>query len=223
MLENPSIWVVIPVFNQPERLLETVEKAKKYGQIVLVDDCSAVPIDTSKLKNVYLLRHVVNRGQGAALQTGTDFAVAKGADIVVHLDADGQHDPNEIPKMIEPLIHERVDVVFGSRFIDNASVQIPWSKKWFILKPVIYLHNLWFGSNLTDVHNGFRALSVEACKKIKITQDRYAHPTQILQQVIDNDLRYVEASIVVSYYGYGQNIFDGFKIISDMLVRWLSQ
>lgn len=223
MIENPKIWIVIPVYNQPERLLSTVEKAQKYGTVVVVDDCSLVPVDLAQLKNVFLLRHIINRGQGAALQTGTDFAVEKGADIVVHLDADGQHNPDEIPKMIEPLISERVDIVFGSRFIDQANIQVPWTKKWFIHRPAIYFHNLWFGSNLTDVHNGFRALSVSACQKIKITQDRFAHPTQILEQVIKHELKYVEASIVVSYYGYGQNFFDGFKIISDMLIRWLSK
>ncbi len=217
-----NVWIVIPVYNQPERFLLTVNKAKQYGQVVVIDDFSKKPIMLDNLENVTVVRHCVNRGQGAALQTGTDFALKHGAEYIVHLDADGQHDPDAIPKIIEPLLNNKADVVFGSRFLLQKNLEVPWTKKWFILKPAIWLHNFWFKAKLTDIHNGYRAFNRLAGSKIKITQDRQAHPTQILQQVIKQKLVYVEVPIVVSYYEYGQNVTDGFKIIKDILIRWLS-
>jgi len=216
MLDNESIWVVIPVFNHPARLLETVEKAQQYGQVVVVDDCSAEPVVINDLNGASLLRHVVNRGQGAALQTGTDYAVAHGATIVVHLDADGQHDPNEIPKMIEPLVSGRVDVVFGSRFIDQANIQVPWTKKWFILKPAIFFHNLLLGVNLTDAHNGFRAMNRKALSIIHLKQDRYSHASEIVAEIAKSGLKYQEVPVTIIYNRFGQGFKGGFEILLDL-------
>lgn len=218
-----NVWIVIPVFNQPERFFLTVNKAKEYGHVVVIDDCSKTQVKVNDWPEVRVVRHCLNRGQGAALQTGTDFALKNGADYIVHLDADGQHDPDDIPRLLKPLFEAKADVVFGSRFLDNTKVEVPWTKKWFILKPAIYLHNLWFKAKLTDVHNGYRALNHLSATKIKITQDRQAHPTQILQQVISYGLNYQEVAIIVNYYEYGQNLGDGFKILKDILIRWLSK
>jgi glycosyltransferase involved in cell wall biosynthesis len=217
-----KIWIIIPVYKRTSQFLSVVNQAKKYGQVIVIDDCCKQKIFKSELPDCVLLRHVVNRGQGAALQTGVDYALNHGADFFVHLDSDGQHNPADVPKMIAPLLNNQADVVFASRFLNKEKVNIPWTKKWFILKPAIWLHNYWLDCRLTDVHNGFRAMNRRAAKLIKISQDRQAHPTEILRQVIKHDLAYVEADIIVSYNEYGQNIFDGLKIISDILVRWLS-
>ena len=113
-----NITAVIPVYNESHQTLSSVlDKLKNYvDQIVVVDDGS-----TNKLKltdrQVISLYHQINRGQGAALQTGTDYAVGHGADIIVHFDGDGQHRAQDIPDLIRPILDGRADFVFGSRFL----------------------------------------------------------------------------------------------------------
>ncbi|MFA6304869.1 MAG: glycosyltransferase family 2 protein [Patescibacteria group bacterium] len=212
-----KVFIVIPCYNEAKLLAKVIVSVLPYGTVVVVDDGSA---DQSAIiaKNlgVKVLQHLVNRGMGAALETGDRYAYLQGADIVVHFDADGQHMADEIPKLIRPIIDGKVEVVLGSRFLlPNNS--IPWLKKLFILKPAILFQNLLLGVKLTDAHNGFRALSRVALEKIKITQDEFAHATEIIELIKANNLTYQEVPVTIKYHEFGQGFLSGFKIIKDLI------
>ena len=181
------------------------------------------------------MRHIVNRGQGAALQTGMEYALEEGADVIVHFDADGQHDPSNIAYLIEPILRNQAEVVLGSRFL-NSKFQIPNSKqisnlksqipikKQIILKLAV-LHQWFFsGLKVTDNHCGLRAFSRAAAERVKITQDRMSHASEILDQIARHKLKFIEVPVSVKYTDYslqkGQKSFFGsLRIIYDFFMN----
>ncbi len=217
MLDN-GIWVIIPAYNEEKRIRYVLEELLIItSNIVVVNDCSTDKTQ-SILNNspVYSLNHLVNRGQGAALQTGTQFALDQGAEIIVHFDADGQMKINDISKVVKPLLNNEADIGLGSRFLDNKS-QVPWTKKYFILKPASFLNWLLTGLKLTDAHCGFRALTRQAAQKIDIQQDGMAHATEILDLIRLHNLNYQEVPVEIIYHEYGQKFLSGFKILRDLI------
>ncbi len=213
------VFVVIPSYNEEKNIEKTIEDVLKYfplERIVVVDDGSSDnTVLIAKNKGVKVLRHIVNRGQGAALETGNEYARRKNADIVVHFDADGQHQAQDIKKMIEPIIKKEADIVLGSRFLGQEN-NLPWTKKFFILKPAIIFNWVFSGIRLSDAHNGWRALSKKALFKINISQDRMAHNTEIITQIKKNGLKYKEVPVSIVYKEYGQGFFSGLKILKDL-------
>ena len=157
-----------------------IEVLEKGYSVVVVDDCSK---DGSKkqLKGlpVYYLRHKVNMGQGAALQTGIDFAKKKGANYFVTFDADGQHDSNDIEGMVESLEKNNADIIFGSRFLPGAKTNVSRSRS-FALNFGRYINYFVSGIMLSDSFNGLRLLSKNAVEKIRVTENRMTHPVEIL-------------------------------------------
>jgi len=218
MLDN-KVWIVIPAYNEGKNISGVISQLKEITpNIVVVDDCSADNTnEIVKSLNVKLLSHLVNRGQGAALQTGMEFALGQGAEIIVHFDADGQMQVKDIAKVITPIIENQADIVFGSRFL-NKNNKIPWTKKYLILLPAKIFNWLFTGIKLSDAHCGFRALSKNAAKKICITQDNMAHATEILDQVRLYNLKYQEAPVEILYHEYGQRFGSGLRIIRDLIL-----
>jgi polyprenyl-phospho-N-acetylgalactosaminyl synthase len=219
---DPKVWVVIPAYNEAKNISGVISKLKEVtANIVIVDDCSKDnTAEIVKGLKVKLLQHIVNRGQGAALQTGTEYALSQGAEIIVHFDADGQMQVKDIEMVIAPIANGQADIVFGSRSLDKKS-QTPWSKKYFIHYPAIIFNWLFTGIKLTDAHCGFRALSKNAAEKIVITQDGMAHATEILDQVRQHDLKYQEVPVEILYHNYGQRFSSGFRIIRDLVLAKL--
>lgn len=213
-----KVFIVIPCYNEAGYLAKVIESVKTYGRAAVVDDGStdnSFKIATNS--GVTVLKHLVNRGMGAALETGDRFAFEQGADIVVHFDADGQHLADEIPGLIQPIVSGQVDTVLGSRFLNQKSL-IPFFKRNLILKPAVFFQNFMLGVKLTDAHNGFRALSRHALEKIRITQDGMAHATEIIEQIKVNNLTYQEVPVTVIYHEFGQGFLSGLKIIRDLLL-----
>lgn len=212
-----KITIVVPVYNEnPEKLGNVLSNLKNFvDEIVMVDDGSdynyALPVT-----HYILLKHKINRGQGAALQTGTDFAVQNGADIIVHFDADGQHNPADIPNLIKPLLENKADIVFGSRYLSKTN-QIPWLKNFFIHPVAKIVNYLFTGLKLSDAHNGLRAFNFRVADQIRLSQDRMAHATEYLQLVKKNKIRYTEVAVLVNYSQYGQGLKAGIKIIKELL------
>ncbi|HOZ37113.1 MAG TPA: glycosyltransferase family 2 protein [bacterium] len=211
---------VVPVYNEnPEKLAQVLSNLKNYvDDIVVVDDGSAIAISNFQfpISNLTLLRHEINRGQGAALQTGTDFAVQNGAEIIIHFDSDGQHNPEDIPALIKPIEEGRVDFVFGSRYLSENN-NIPWTKK-HLLHPLARLVNYLFtGLKLSDAHNGLRAFRADIADQIQLTQDRMAHATEIMRLVKQNKIRYTEVAVRIDYHRYGQGFKGGLKVIRELL------
>ena len=214
-----NIWVVMPAYNEGQRIERVLNAFTQSDyNLVIVDDCSKDNTSEIVRKFKYhLIRHPVNYGAGAALQSGNEYALLHNAEIIVHFDADGQMQIKDIPAVIAPIINKQFDVVFGSRFINSGKL-VPWTKRTFIHKPAIILNYLLTGVKLTDAHCGFRALSRAAAIKCVFKQDRMAHATEILDLVRINKLRYCEVPVEILYHHYGQNFLSGFKIIKDLLI-----
>ncbi|MFA5076211.1 MAG: glycosyltransferase family 2 protein [Patescibacteria group bacterium] len=214
-----KIFVVVPAWNEESRLGNSLDQLKnQYQNVVVVDDGSVD--NTTQVaagRGLVVLNHLINRGQGAALQTGDEYALKNGADIIIHFDADGQHQVAEIARLIEPIVEGRADIVFGSRFLGNS--RVPWTKKWLILKPAILFNWLFTGVKLSDAHNGLRALSAKAARLINITHDEMAHASEILAQVRKNRLRYQEVPVDIIYHRYGQGFGAGWKILKDLILK----
>ncbi|MCB9802588.1 glycosyltransferase family 2 protein [Candidatus Nomurabacteria bacterium] len=220
-----KIFVIIPSFNEAERIGRVLEELSILPyQVVVVDDGSSdQTAEVLKNYSVDYLRHKINRGQGAALRTGTDYALEQGADIIVHFDADGQFLTTEIEKIIYPLKNQEIEIVFGSRFLGIKS-EINFLKKFFIL-PFAHLVNfLFFGIRTTDPQNGFRAFKSSVAKKIQIEQDGGAHCSEILAKAFQNKLKWKEVPVTVLYNRFGQSVFasrgrgqSGLQILRDLL------
>ena len=213
-----QVFIVIPAYNESDSLKQVLVDllAINYRHIVIVDDGSSCPVsEIIRDFPVHIVTHSLNLGQGAALRTGTEYALQNGAEIVVHFDADGQHRAAEIADLVQ-VIAEGYDVALGSRFL-HARQHVPKTKKYFILKPAIYVNWLFSGLKLSDAHNGFRALSRHAAGKIIIEQNRMAHGTEIVAEIKKHNLKFKEVPVEIIYHEYGQNFSGGIKVVMDLI------
>jgi len=225
--EAKDVWVVIPAYNEAaviRRLVDTVLSLNY--RVVVVDDCSSD--QTSGVlagSGTHLLRHAVNLGQGAALQTGMAYALQQGAKYIVTFDADGQHQASEIRLMLKPIIEGECDLTLGSRFLSQDScASIPKLRR-TVLKLATLFTRLTCGLNLTDTHNGFRAFSAKAASKIHLTQNRMAHASEILSQIAKAKLAYKELPVTILYSEYslkkGQKLSNSLNIVWDSALGFI--
>jgi glycosyltransferase involved in cell wall biosynthesis len=229
MSTAPAVMVIVPVYNEGKAVGATVQRLLAAGyRVVAVDDGSrdetpgvlrALPVD--------YIRHPVNLGQGAALQTGMSYALRAGADIVVHFDADGQHDAEQIQRLIAPIVDGSADVAFGSRFKRKEDAARVPLKKRIVLRGGILVSWIMTGVLLSDTHNGFRALSRQALQCVQLQENGFAHATEILQRVREAGLRYVEVPITISYTDYsqakGQRISGSLSILFDLIMAKITK
>lgn len=217
-----KVFCVIPAYNEEENIEQVVrDVAAAVDRTVVVDDCSTD--DTARLAEqagATVLRHLVNRFQGAALQTGNDYALQNGADIIVHFDADGQFLSREIRDLVEPIERGECDMVFGSRFLEKKS-ELPFLKERIIMPIARTVNYLFFGIDFTDPQSGFRAMSRQAAEIIRIEQDGMSHCSEILHKAFANKLRIKEVPITVIYEEFGQGFGGGFKIIKEFILSKL--
>ena len=228
MCPGSSLLVIVPAYNEGKVVRATVEQLLSSGyQVVVVDDGSTDnTVEVRHLPIVYL-RHAVNMGQGAALQTGMSYALRAGADIAVHFDADGQHDSEQIQTLIAPIVNERADVVFGSRFLRREDTRRVPLKKRILLRGGILISWLMTGMLLSDTHNGLRALSRRALERIQLQENGFAHATEIMQRVREAELAYTEVPITINYSEYsqvkGQKISGSLGILFDLIMAKLTK
>ncbi len=224
-MDNREVFVVVAAYNEGRVIRSSLAPLIERGySIVVVDDASSD--DTSDVLRglpVYALRHPMNLGQGAALQTGMNFAIAHGARYVVHFDADGQHRADDIERLLEPLRAGDADVVLGSRFLTDADrARVPGGRRALLRAGVVvngFLTGLW----LTDAHNGLRAFTAQAASHIDLRENRFAHASEILHQIRRRHLRCVERPTTISYTEYsmakGQSSLNAVKIVIDLMLR----
>lgn len=223
MALNTDIFVIIPCYNEAAVIRNTVIEVLRHGYNVVIIDDSSKDNSKNELKGlpVYYLRHRVNLGQGAALQTGIDFALKKGAKYFVTFDADGQHDSDDIPGMIALLEKEKADIVFGSRFLPGAKTNVSRSRS-FALNLGRYINYFTSGILLSDSFNGMRIFSKPAAEKIKLTENRMSHPVQLLMLTAAGKLKYAEYPVAIHYSDYskkkGLKNKDGIKILIEILL-----
>ena len=215
---------IIPAFNEAKRVANAISDARTYvDHVVVVDDCSRDETSRIALQaGAHVLRHPINRGQGAALQTGTDYAIYRlGADFIVHFDADGQMQGSEIPALLAPLREGKADIALGSRFLGKTE-NLPGSRKVTLMMGLLFTRVI-SGIRLTDTHNGFRAMTRATALRLRIRLDRMAHASEILDQIIRLRIRYQEIPVTIRYsedtLAKGQSSLGAFTILKDFLVQ----
>jgi glycosyltransferase involved in cell wall biosynthesis len=219
--ENP--WVVIAAYNEAPVIANVVADAIGAGyRTVVVDDGSRDTTGAIAAKGgAVVVTHPINLGQGAALQTGIEFALAQGAGIVVTFDADGQHRASDIARLIAALRESGADFALGSRFL-GQSLNLPRGRA-LMLAAATRFTRATSGLAVTDPHNGLRAMTRRGAQSIRLRQNRMAHGSEILAQIAESGLRYVEVAVTIEYSAYslakGQKLRDAFTILLDLFAR----
>lgn len=220
---NHSIFVIVPAYNEAVVIRQTVETllARSYS-VIVVDDASADQTRKALLGlPVYFIRHLSNLGQGAAIRTGMELALSRNAQWLVTFDADGQHDVNDIEKMLMALQKENADIVFGSRFLEGAATNVHRSRK-IVLKTARLINYLVSGILLSDANNGLRLMSRKAALRMQITENRSSHNAQVQTLARKHGLKYVECAVNISYSAYsrkkGLRNINSIRILYDLIL-----
>lgn len=221
---NPaSVFIIIPVYNEHQALQQMIDELEqKHYCIAVVDDGSAIDVyPLLKNRKFFFLQHDINLGQGAALQTGIEFALSKGADYIVTFDGDGQHKIKDVDNLLNALSETEADIVLGSRFIEHGK-QVPLRRR-LVLQTARIVNFLFTGFLLSDAHNGLRAMTRYAAEKIQLKENRMAHATEILSLIKKHHLKYVEVPVEIHYTKYslekGQTAMNSFRIFFDLLLN----
>lgn len=220
-----ALWVVVPAYNEAPVIRDTLVGLSAYmPRVVVVDDASSDgTADFARAFGVHVVRHRVNLGQGAALATGLEFVLSRGADFVCTFDADGQHDAGSIAIMEQVQREQGVEVVLASRFIVDY-LSVPPARR-ALLRAAVAFTRMHTGLGVSDTHNGLRFFTRRAASLLDITQPRMAHGSQILSRIASNRLTFVEVPSRVIYTDYtrskGQSGFNAFKIVWDLFYDWL--
>ena len=220
----PDTWVVVPLYNEAPVIADVVRGVRSvFPNVVCVDDGSRDrSAEEAREGGAVVVRHPVNLGQGAALQTGIEYALRDpGMRYVVTFDADGQHRVEDAAAMVEILRAGSADIVFGSRFLD-ARTQPSRGKRALLRAAVLYT-NVTTKVNLTDAHNGLRAFTRAVAEHLDIRQNRMAHASEIVEQVGAGGFRYAEHPVHILYTDYsrakGQSMLNSVNILTEMFFK----
>jgi len=220
-----KLAIVIAMYNESDSIknvLESLRNIRPDDTIIVVDDGSSDNCHSvaSEVENIHLLRHINNMGQGAALQTGIEYAKRINMDYVVTYDADGQHDAEDIAPFLAEIQKGEYDIILGSRFM-GKTVNMPKSK-YYVLKLSILFGYMSSGLKLTDSHNGFRMINLNRFPDFEMQQNEMAHASEVLDIIRDNKLSYKEMPCTVIYTDYskekGQSIFNSINIILEYFI-----
>ncbi|HEX2122654.1 MAG TPA: glycosyltransferase family 2 protein [Thermoanaerobaculia bacterium] len=225
-----AVSVIVPARDAAPTIGRTLDALAKQDvdrpyEVIVVDDGSRdATADAARRNGAVVLRHAVNRGQGAALQTGIAYALRRGAEVIVTFDSDGQHAAEDVDALVAPLRAGRADVVLGSRF--RGSTEGMTALRRIVLRSAVLFTRYASGARVTDTHNGLRAFTRAAAAKLDIRLDRMAHASEILDQIVQHRMRYEEVPVHVRYTAYsrrkGQTSLAALRILADyVLGRWM--
>ena len=221
--------IVVPAFNESSVIADTILDIKKVSQkisdsqILVVDDGSTDQTyqTCQNIPGIILLKHVINRGLGASISTGLLFARTYHYDCIVTIDADGQHDPEDIIDIIKPIQNNQADVVIGTRTKSNRG-QIPPDRKIIIFLSNL-LTELLFGQQTSDSVSGFRAFGPDAIKKVRIKTERMEVSNELFSEIKHLNLRLAEVPIKIIYTDYsrskGQSNSNAINIVYKLFLR----
>ncbi len=214
-MKKQTIWAVIPAYNEEKHISKVISKTRKYvDNLVVVDDGSKDrTYDLAISSNSVVLRHIINLGKGAAIKTGCDYVIKHGAQKIVLIDSDAQHEPEEIPKFIKGL--DEAEIVFGYRRRSKTMPLVLKFGNWFINKAT----KLLYGIALKDTQCGYRAFTKGAYSKIKWASSGYSMESEMIANAGKNKLKYSEVPIKTIYCDKykGTTVIDGMKIVFNML------
>jgi UDP-N-acetylglucosamine---dolichyl-phosphate N-acetylglucosaminyltransferase len=228
-MKKMKTCIVIPAFNEESTIAKVIRELKKekYANIVVVDDGSEDRTkEAGKKEKVIVISHIVNRGLGGALGTGINAAIEENADIIVTFDADGQHNPKDIKKLIKPIEEGKADCVIGSRLLNPKGM--PHMRR-IANKIGNFVTYALFGIWTTDSQSGLRAFSRSAAEKIQIRTNRMEVSSEIIREIHKNKLRFTEVPIEAIYTDYsmskphGQGFITGLKTLFKLILRKLME
>lgn len=222
-LDAASVMVGIPCFNEEVAIGSLVVRAFQYAdKVVVLDDGSTdKTAEVARLAGADVLVHSGNWGKGAAVRDLFKYATQCGVDILVILDGDGQHNPDDIPKLVRPLLLDEADIVNGSRYLNGDSKETPRYRR-FGQVVLDTFTRLGFSRdvNVTDTQSGFRAFSMKAARIFKFSSDQLAIDSEMLMDAAKARLRIKEVDIAVRYdvgHSYAHPLTHGLQVLGGVL------
>ena len=226
-MDKAKVWVVIAAYNEEQVISETISNVlAEIHNVVVVDDCSLDETAQRALDaGAHVLCHPINLGQGAALQSGIEYALKNGCEYIVTFDADGQHSAVEIIPMLCVLHESGADIALGSRFLGKV-MNISWQRR-VVLKLAIAFTRITSGIKLTDVHNGFRIMHRRFFDSFEFRQNRMAHASEILNHIAALHIRYIEFPVTITYTAYsvlkGQKSSNAMRVVMELFTGHVSK
>ena len=226
-----DISIVIPVFNESIVVKDVIEELKlkrPNDNIIAVNDGSS---DNSldvllSIKNIYVLSHDINLGQGAALQTGIEMARKLNSKYVVTFDSDGQHSVDDIEKFYNEIESKKLDIVIGSRFLKGSNSNISSFKRFFLKLSTLFTL-LVSQIKLTDSHNGFRIINIRNNPKFEIQHNGMSHASEIVDLIKLLKMKYTEKECTILYTDYskekGQSLWNSINIVLEIFIQRLTK
>ncbi len=213
-----NAFVVVPVYNEGSALPALLSRVSRYvpgTNIIVVDDGSTPRVDPESVAPAKVLRHRINLGKGMALKTGCEYAVQERAEAIVLMDGDGQHEPAEIPRLIEAL--REVDIVFAARTLGQDMPSVRRMGNRVLNRSARWLYDL----DLQDIWCGYRAFRSECFPKITWNAHDYAVDVEMAIRAMRQRLSYREVGIETIYHDAykGVTVLDGVQLLFRLL-RW---
>lgn len=224
-IDTGGVWIIVPAFNESAVIGEVITQLRAvFRHVVCVDDGSSDETAATALSaGAHVVRHPVNLGQGAAIQTGVEYARRQpGAEVFATFDADGQHRVNDVVAMIDRLARADVDIVIGTRFDGSAVGRTPTLKR-LILRTAARLSPSSRRLGLTDAHNGLRVFNCTVADNLTLTMGGMSHAGEFISLIDENGWRIAEAPVEILYTDYsmskGQPLLNGVNIVFDGFLR----
>lgn len=221
-----DVWIVIPAFQEASVIADVVADARSvFDNVVCVDDGSRDNTGERALAaGAHLVRHPVNLGQGAAIQTGVEYARSRpGAGVFVTFDADGQHRVKDVVHMIDRLSTGDVDIVIGTRFGDGKPPEAMPRLRRLLFPLIAKLSPASRRLGLTDAHNGLRVFNRTVADGLNLTMSGMSHASEFVALIVENGWRVAEEPVEILYTEYslskGQPLVNGVNIVFDGLLR----
>lgn len=202
MKENPFVVACVPAYNEEKTIAKVVLLAREHvGKVVVCDDGSSdLTAEIAERLGAEVVRHETRLGYGAALQSLFQKARELGADVMVTIDGDGQHNPQEIPRLVDPILEAKADVVIGSRFLEKTENDVPAYRRWGI-SVITKLAGKASNNNVSDAQCGFRAYNKKAIGNMKLVEGGMGASAEILLKTSEHGLKVAEVPINCRYQG----------------------
>ena len=225
MNQRQKTYVIISAYNESTVVRSVLEKVlAKFEHVICVDDGSrdATAIEIAKTKAL-IVRHCINMGAGAGIQTGVDFALQDPeAAYFILFDADGQHSVEDATRMLQRLKTDDLDIVIGSRFLGKEAKAMPTVKR-FLLKAAAWFSYITSGVRLSDSHVGLRVFNRRFAEKLQLTMPDFAHASELVHRIVEHQFAFAEEPVTITYTDYsrrkGQPVINAINIAFDVLLN----
>ena len=225
VIDTSGVWIIVPAFNEAQVIGDVVADLRSvFANVVCVDDGSRDDTAGVALRSgAHVVRHPVNLGQGAAIQTGVEYARRRsGAEIFATFDADGQHRVKDVARMAQRVARGDADIVIGTRFAGDITSNTPPLKR-VILRAAAWLSPSSRRLGLTDAHNGLRVFNRTVAENLNLTMSGMSHAGEFIKLIDENRWRAVEEPVEILYTDYsmskGQPLLNGVNIVFDGFLR----